>query len=64
MRKAIAIDFDGCLCEWAWPEIGAPNMEVISAAIKEKENGPRLSCGPAGWVSGWARPWRGAKDWG
>ena len=42
MRKAIAIDFDGCLCEWAWPEIGAPNMEVISAAIKEKENGAAL----------------------
>ena len=42
MRKAIAIDFDGCLCEWAWPEIGAPNMEVISAAIMEKENGAAL----------------------
>ncbi len=42
MRKAIAIDFDGCLCEWAWPEIGAPHMEVINAAIAERENGAAL----------------------
>ena len=32
MRKAIAIDFDGCLCENAWPEIGAPHWDVIHAA--------------------------------
>lgn len=42
MRKAIAIDFDGCLCENRWPEIGAPNMDVISAAITERENGTAL----------------------
>lgn len=42
MRKAIAIDFDGCLCDWAWPEIGAPHMNVIQAAIREKENGAAL----------------------
>ena len=42
MRKAIAIDFDGCLCEWAWPEIGKPNMEVINAARQEKQNGTAL----------------------
>lgn len=42
MRKAIAIDFDGCLCEWAWPEIGVPHMEVINAAIAERENGAAL----------------------
>ena len=42
MRKAIAIDFDGCLCENNWPEIGAPNMEVITAAIDEKNNGAAL----------------------
>lgn len=42
MRKAIAIDFDGCLCENRWPEIGAPNMDVISAAIAERENGTAL----------------------
>lgn len=42
MRKAIAIDFDGCLCDWAWPEIGAPHMNVIQAAIREKQNGAAL----------------------
>ena len=42
MRKAIAIDFDGCLCEWAWPEIGAPHMDVINAAIREQTNGTAL----------------------
>lgn len=42
MRKAIAIDFDGCLCENRWPEIGAPNMDVICAAIAERENGAAL----------------------
>lgn len=42
MRKAIAIDFDGCLCENRWPEIGAPNMDVISAAIREQTNGTAL----------------------
>ena len=42
MRKAIAIDFDGCLCENRWPEIGEPHMDVISAAIAERENGAAL----------------------
>ena len=42
MRKAIAIDFDGCLCDWAWPGIGAPHMNVIQAAIREKQNGTAL----------------------
>lgn len=42
MRKAIAIDFDGCLCDNAWPDIGAPHMDVINAAIAEQENGAAL----------------------
>lgn len=42
LRKAIAIDFDGCLVEEAWPEIGAPHMEIINAAIQEKANGAAL----------------------
>lgn len=25
LQKAIAIDFDGCLCANAYPDIGAPN---------------------------------------
>lgn len=42
MKKTIAIDFDGCLCEFAWPEIGAPHMDVINAAIRERESGAAL----------------------
>lgn len=42
MRKAIAVDFDGCLCENAWPEVGAPHQNVIDAAKREKENGSAL----------------------
>ena len=29
LPKAIAIDFDGCLCANAYPDIGAPNWEII-----------------------------------
>lgn len=42
MRKAIAIDFDGCLCENAWPEIGAPNWPVIRAAQLAQREGSAL----------------------
>lgn len=41
-RRVIAIDFDGCLCEKAWPDIGAPNWDVINAAISEQKNGAAL----------------------
>lgn len=26
MKKAIAIDFDGCLCQNAYPGIGSPQL--------------------------------------
>lgn len=42
MRKAIAIDFDGCICKADWPHIGEPNMGVISAAIREQQSGAAL----------------------
>ena len=29
MRRAIAIDFDGCICQSKYPEIGEPNGHVI-----------------------------------
>ena len=32
LRKAIAIDFDGCLCTDAFPAIGEPNWPVIKRA--------------------------------
>lgn len=42
MRKAIAIDFDGCLCEPAWPNIGEPHWNVIQYAKEEQGKGAGL----------------------
>ena len=42
MRKAIAIDFDGCLCTDAFPEIGEPNWAVINRAKTEQQAGAGL----------------------
>lgn len=38
----IAVDFDGTLCENKYPEIGKPNMKVISELKARKENGDRI----------------------
>ena len=42
MRKAIAIDFDGCLCTDAFPAIGKPNRAVIELAKQEQADGAGL----------------------
>lgn len=42
MRKAIAIDFDGCLCTDAFPSIGEPNWPVIYRAKAEQQAGAGL----------------------
>lgn len=42
MRKAIAIDFDGCLCTEAFPDIGEPNWPVIQRAKQEQQAGAGL----------------------
>lgn len=42
MRKVIAIDFDGTLCENAWPEIGQEHKGIIEFAKYERENGAAL----------------------
>jgi len=42
MRKAIAIDFDGCLCVDAFPDIGAPHWDVITKAAQEQAAGAGL----------------------
>ncbi len=41
-REAIAIDFDGCLCANAYPDIGAPNWDVIVAARQRQTAGAGL----------------------
>ena len=40
--KAIAIDFDGCLCSDRYPAIGAPYWGVIGSAIWEQMAGAKL----------------------
>lgn len=40
--KAIAIDFDGCICTNAFPNIGTPNWSVIDKAIAEQAAGAGL----------------------
>ena len=42
MRDAIAIDFDGCLCVNAYPDIGAPNWGVIAKAEERQASGAGL----------------------
>lgn len=42
LQRAIAIDFDGCLCDEAYPEIGAPHWDIIAKAKQEHENGTGL----------------------
>lgn len=37
-----ACDFDGCLCEHEFPEIGEPNIEVIEAVIKFRNAGNKV----------------------
>ena len=40
--KTIAVDFDGCLCSRAWPNIGEPNIDAINALIRRKERGDKI----------------------
>lgn len=42
MRRAIAIDFDGCLCTNEYPRVGRPNWRVISLALVERAKGAGL----------------------
>lgn len=40
--KIIAVDFDGTLCENKWPEIGAPNKELIAYLKERQTSGDKL----------------------
>lgn len=42
LPKIIAVDFDGCLFENAYPRIGKPYKDVIQAAKNEQMLGARL----------------------
>lgn len=38
----IAVDFDGTLCISNWPELGEPNMEIISAVQVARTLGAKI----------------------
>lgn len=40
--RIIAVDFDGCLCANAWPEIGAPNLDAIASLLQRQDKGDKL----------------------
>ena len=40
--KIIAVDFDGCLCKNAWPEIGKPNLGAIGPLLHRQDKGDKL----------------------
>lgn len=40
--EIIAVDFDGTLCENRWPEIGKPNMLLISYLKTRQKDGDKL----------------------
>lgn len=42
MDRIIAVDFDGCLCENKYPEIGEEHTEVLDVLRRERENGSKL----------------------
>lgn len=41
-NKVIAVDFDGCLCENKYPQIGKPNMKCIKKLLREQRNGAKI----------------------
>lgn len=40
--QILAVDFDGCLCESKWPEIGAPNTRLIERLKRRVKQGDKL----------------------
>ena len=51
MGKSIAVDFDGCLCENRWPDIGNPIWPTIHQLQKRQQEGDKLilwTCREAG----------------
>ena len=38
----IAVDFDGCLCEFKWPDIGKPNQPIINRLVSRQAEGDKL----------------------
>lgn len=59
MRKIIAFDFDGTVCENKFPEIGAPKQDIIDALKREQLNGAILIL----WTCRSDKDLEAAEDW-
>ena len=59
MRKIIAFEFDGTVCEDAYPQIGAVKQDVIDALKKEQLDGAILIL----WTCRCDKELKAAKDW-
>lgn len=59
MKKTIAVDFDGTICERKYPDIGEPNTELINQLIEEQENGAVIIL----WTCREGKRLREAVDW-
>lgn len=55
----IAVDFDGCLCDSCWPELGEPIPEVL-AEIKHRQ---REGCRVILWTCRVGKALAAAVDW-
>jgi len=42
MKKIIAVDFDGTLCEHVYPEIGEPKKEVLDWIYEQQRQGAKI----------------------
>lgn len=58
-RRIIAVDFDGCLCDSYWPELGEPIPEVL-AEIKHRQ---RAGCRIILWTCRCGEQLAAAVDW-
>ncbi len=59
MRRIIAVDFDGCLCENKWPKIGPANEAVIRRLLRMQATGDKLIL----WTCRTGERLREAVDW-
>ena len=41
-QTIIAVDFDGCLCKNAWPDIGEAKQDVIDALLSRQKTGAKI----------------------
>lgn len=61
MQKAIAIDFDGCLCTNEYPNIGKPILHIIDEAKKQQAKGAGLILWTCRQGKNWKKPLPPAK---